>query len=57
MHRDYNAQTFENDIALLELESAVEYQPHIVPICLPTESEIKVGKHGIVTGRRLRHFV
>jgi len=51
VHRDYNAQTFENDIALLELESAVEYQPHIVPICMPNDlDDIHVGQHGFVTG-------
>lgn len=50
VHRDYNAQTFENDIALLELESAVEYAPHIVPICLPEDNENFVGVNGWVTG-------
>ena len=50
VHRDYNAQTFENDIALLELDSAVEYQPHVVPICMPNESEISVGMSAYVTG-------
>lgn len=51
VHRDYNAQTFENDIALLELDSPVEYQPHIVPICLPNDFEINVGQYGYVTGK------
>lgn len=39
VHRDYNSNTFENDIALLELETAFEVQPHVIPICLPEEQE------------------
>lgn len=35
VHRNYKPDTFENDIALLELESAFEVQPHVIPICLP----------------------
>jgi len=50
VHRDYNAQTFENDIALLELESAVDFQPHIVPVCMPTVEEVTVGSKCYVTG-------
>lgn len=29
VHRDYDASTFENDLALLELESAIHYDTHI----------------------------
>ena len=50
VHRDYNHQTFENDLALLELETAVEYQSHIVPICLPMDNEVHVGQQAFVTG-------
>jgi len=50
VHRDYNAQTFENDIALLELDSAVEYQQHVVPICMPNDGEVQVGMSAYVTG-------
>jgi secreted trypsin-like serine protease len=39
VHRDYNPNTFENDIALLELESKFEVQPHVVPICMPEDEE------------------
>lgn len=35
IHRDYNPSNFDNDIALLELESPYQVQPHVVPICLP----------------------
>ena len=51
VHRDYNPNTFENDIALLELESPFEVQPHVVPICLPDTKEVNyVGKVAYVAG-------
>jgi hypothetical protein len=52
VHRDYNPNTFENDIALLELESPFEVQPHVVPICLPETNEVTdyVGKVAFVAG-------
>lgn len=51
VHRDYNPSTFENDIALLELESPFDMQPHVVPICLPEKSnENYVGKVAHVAG-------
>ena len=51
VHKDYKAPTFENDIAILELESEIVRQPHIVPICLPkTLDEVFEGEMGIVTG-------
>ena len=52
VHRNYNPETFENDIALLELESKFEAQPHVIPICLP-DSESKddyIGKVAHVAG-------
>lgn len=50
VHRDYNPNTFENDIALLELETGFEVQPHVIPICLPKESETYVGDVAHVAG-------
>ena len=51
VHKDYKAPTFENDIAILELENKIERKPHIVPICLPeTLDEVFEGRTGIVTG-------
>lgn len=35
MHPEFERETFENDIALLELDSAVRYSDYIQPICLP----------------------
>ena len=51
IHKDYKAPTFENDIAILELETPIERQPHVVPICMPEDdNEEFLGRMGIVTG-------
>ncbi|CAG0916241.1 unnamed protein product [Notodromas monacha] len=50
VHRDYEPKTFENDIALLEMDKAVDFRPHIVPICLPEGEEDFVGQEAIVSG-------
>ena len=51
MHKDYQAPTFENDIAILELENPIERQPHVVPICMPPDNnELFLDRVGIVTG-------
>jgi len=50
VHRDYNPTTFENDIALMELESSFDIQPHVVPICLPKLGENFNGLMAHVAG-------
>ncbi|KFV42608.1 Transmembrane protease serine 12, partial [Gavia stellata] len=35
VHPEFQRETFENDIALFELNSAVRYSDYIQPICLP----------------------
>lgn len=50
IHRNYNPSTFENDIALMELESPFDVQPHVVPICLPDPNEDFVDQIGHVAG-------
>ncbi|NXQ84500.1 TMPSC protease, partial [Nyctibius grandis] len=35
VHPEFRRETFENDIALFELDSAVRYSDYIQPICLP----------------------
>ncbi|KAJ6642884.1 Serine protease filzig, partial [Pseudolycoriella hygida] len=50
VHREYDAATFENDLALLELESPIHYDTHIVPICMPPNSADFTGRMATVTG-------
>ncbi|XP_076314877.1 uncharacterized protein LOC143227305 [Tachypleus tridentatus] len=50
VHRNFNTQSFENDLALLELETPVRFQPHIVPICLPESGDDFTGKTAFVSG-------
>lgn len=50
VHRDYNPETFDNDIALLELDVPFEMQPNVIPICLPEADKDLVGLYGHVSG-------
>ena len=50
IHRDYNPANFDNDIALLELESPFQVQPHVVPICLPDKLDDFNGRQALVAG-------
>ncbi|XP_039299261.1 serine protease filzig [Nilaparvata lugens] len=50
VHRQYDPATFENDIALLELETPVQFDSHIVPICMPQDDDDFTGRMATVTG-------
>uniref|UniRef100_A0AAR5QD55 Peptidase S1 domain-containing protein n=1 Tax=Dendroctonus ponderosae TaxID=77166 RepID=A0AAR5QD55_DENPD len=50
VHRKYDAATFENDLALLELESPVKFDAHIIPICLPPDNADYTKQMATVTG-------
>uniref|UniRef100_W8AMR4 Serine proteinase stubble n=1 Tax=Ceratitis capitata TaxID=7213 RepID=W8AMR4_CERCA len=50
VHRQYDPATFENDLALLELESPVQFDTHIVPICMPNDQADFTGRMATVTG-------
>ncbi|KAH8331414.1 hypothetical protein KR074_002776 [Drosophila pseudoananassae] len=50
VHRQYDPATFENDLALLELDSPVQYDTHIVPICMPNDVADFTGRMATVTG-------
>ncbi|XP_017470449.1 PREDICTED: uncharacterized protein LOC108362105 isoform X1 [Rhagoletis zephyria] len=50
VHRQYDPATFENDLALLELESTVQFDTHIVPICMPNDHADFTGRMATVTG-------
>lgn len=41
VHREYDAATFENDLALLELESPIHYDTHIgTAVCIRNSSKV-----------------
>ncbi|CAL8124258.1 unnamed protein product [Orchesella dallaii] len=52
VHPSYNFFTYENDLALLKLETPVNLTatPHIVPICLPGSDDLLIGENATVTG-------
>ncbi|KAH8277734.1 hypothetical protein KR018_004423 [Drosophila ironensis] len=50
VHRQYDPATFENDLALLELDSPVQFDTHIVPICMPNDAADFTGRMATVTG-------
>uniref|UniRef100_A0AAX7VL81 Matriptase n=1 Tax=Astatotilapia calliptera TaxID=8154 RepID=A0AAX7VL81_ASTCA len=50
-HPNYNHYTFDNDIALMELDSPVTYSDYIKPICLPAaQHEFPPGQDVWITG-------
>lgn len=50
-HPSYNSQTSDNDIALLQLSSAVEFTNFIRPVCLAADgSDFPAGTTTWVTG-------
>lgn len=52
VHPRYNFFTYENDLALVQLEDPIDTDklPHISPICLPPDEQDLVGKNATVTG-------
>ncbi|XP_041850067.1 ST14 transmembrane serine protease matriptase a [Melanotaenia boesemani] len=50
-HPYYNAYTFDNDIALMELDNPVAYSDRIKPICLPApQHDFPFGESVWITG-------
>ncbi|KAG5893554.1 hypothetical protein JTB14_013638 [Gonioctena quinquepunctata] len=49
-HRGFDARTLYNDIAILTLDSPVEFTSHIRPVCLPSGASDHTGKTGTVIG-------
>jgi len=50
MHPKYNHLTLENDLALIELDSDVDYDQHIQPICLPEKGNDFIDSEAYVSG-------
>nr|XP_054595516.1 serine protease 56 isoform X1 [Nothobranchius furzeri] len=49
-HPKFNAKTFNNDIALVELTSPVVLSQHVRPVCLPSGVEPPTGSPCLVAG-------
>ncbi|XP_030020474.2 serine proteinase stubble isoform X2 [Manduca sexta] len=50
VHPKYNFYTYEYDLALVKLETPLQFAPHISPICLPASDDLLVGENATVTG-------
>ncbi|CAL4067312.1 unnamed protein product, partial [Meganyctiphanes norvegica] len=50
MHPKFNSDTYEYDLALLQLHRAVKLQPHIAAICLPETNDIFTYRYGWISG-------
>ncbi|XP_065215893.1 serine proteinase stubble-like isoform X2 [Planococcus citri] len=49
-HPQFDPRTFEYDLALLRFYEPVQFQPNIVPICVPEDDTNFVGSSAFVTG-------
>lgn len=50
-HPNYDPGSFNNDLALMELDSAVTLNQNIWPICLPSPSyDVPAGQEAWITG-------
>lgn len=52
-HRDFDAATYENDIAVLKLHRATLFTSYIWPVCMPPMGENWERYRAVVTGIRL----
>lgn len=50
VHPKYNFFTYENDLALVQLDSPIQFPPHVAPICLPPDNIELLGRNATVTG-------
>lgn len=49
-HRSFDGRTLYNDVALLTMDSPVQYSKAVKPICLPHSSDHFGGRNGVVIG-------
>lgn len=50
VHPNYNFYTYENDLALVQLDQPIQFPPHVAPICLPPDNIDLLGRNATVTG-------
>ncbi|XP_067123352.1 transmembrane protease serine 9-like [Centruroides vittatus] len=50
VNEEYEALSYKNDIALLELSHPVAFRKHIIPVCLPKFDDNYTGEMATVTG-------
>jgi len=50
IHPKFDPITFENDLALLELQEPVKFEANVVPACLPRDTDLLLGLRGWLTG-------
>ncbi|XP_023233218.1 plasminogen-like [Centruroides sculpturatus] len=50
VNEEYEALSYKNDIALLELSHPVAFRKHIIPVCLPKFEDNYTGEMATVTG-------
>ncbi|GLV44678.1 Notopleural [Carabus blaptoides fortunei] len=50
LHPQFDPRTFEYDLALLRFYEPVQFQPNIIPVCVPQDDESFVGRSAFVTG-------
>lgn len=49
-HPQFDPRTFEYDLALLRFYEPVDFQPNIIPVCVPETDENFIGRTAFVTG-------
>ncbi|XP_025837249.1 serine proteinase stubble [Agrilus planipennis] len=49
-HPEFDPRTFEYDLALLRFYEPLEFQPNIIPVCVPQTDQDFVGRTAYVTG-------
>ena len=46
VHPKYNFFTYENDLALVKADKRVTFADNIIPICLPGNDDLLIGRMG-----------
>ncbi|XP_050687023.1 transmembrane protease serine 11D-like [Eriocheir sinensis] len=49
-HENFNPRTYENDVAVIELEEAVTFTDKVSPVCIAQDGDIPFGGKAVATG-------